>query len=228
MDFVQHIEDQVVNRGKNELVEYFEGFRVKTTESNDFVTSVGSFAIKKDKIYLSGDRVQFKFFGSNLVSFIETKNKEGKINRWYLKGSARTMAYTMFARLKYAEAKVITYAGNTYVFEYNKRYLVEHNGKIVSITKSKKESAKVYSKYTSYDYKQIQRQKPRVYLGDVETIYDGVEDFQSREEELKEALNTILSMRGRDLLFEERELLKEIESEIEFLVWFSFFLFCVF
>jgi len=47
-----------------------------------------------------------------------------------------------------------------------------------------------------------------------DTIYEGVEDFQSRKEELEETLQVVLSMRNRVLLPEEREVLKELSSEI--------------
>lgn len=49
-------------------------------------------------------------------------------------------------------------------------------------------------------------------------IYESVEDFVSREEELTEMLKVINSMKVRKLLPEEVELLKEIKSELDFII----------
>jgi len=198
------------------IFDVFAGGYSIITDSNDFETSIGSFRIKDNKIFLCKDKVTYKFFGSSLVPFIEKKNQ-----RWYLKGSARKKALTIKAKLSYSKAELYNSVSTIELFynEEPKRWILMFKGECVLITKSKKEAVLTAEKYLGYTFpKEPTKVGSKVYIGDTESIYDGVEDFQSREEELKETLNVILSMRERELLFEERELLKEILSEIEFLV----------
>ena len=58
----------------------------------------------------------------------------------------------------------------------------------------------------------------KVFEPEEETIYEGVEDFQDRTAEIEETIQVVLSMRNRKLLFEEREALKELLSEINALI----------
>ena len=202
---------------KEEIVfDVFEGGFSVVTEKEDFETSIGSFRIKDNKIFLCKDKVTYKFFGSSLVPYIQ-----GKKSRWYLKGSARKKALTIKAKHSYSKAKLYNSISTIELFynEEPKRWILMFKGECVLITKSKKEAILMAEKYIGYTFpKEPVKSGSKVYMGDTESIYDGVEDFQSREEELKEAINVILSMRGRTLLPEEIELLKELKSEIEFLV----------
>ena len=201
---------------REEIISYlYEGGFSIITNQTDFETSIGSFSVKNNKIYLVGDRVSFKFFGNSLVPFIE-KNK----NKWFLKGSARKKALTLKANVSYPKAKLYDSVGSIEFFfnEEPKRYIVMYKGEVILISKSKKEAIETINKYYSYEFSEEPKTIKTVYLSEGDYIYRGVEDFQSREEELKETLNVILSMRERELLFEERELLKEILSEIEALI----------
>jgi len=202
---------------KEEIVfDVFEGGFSVVTEKEDFETSIGSFKIKDNKIFLCKDKVTYKFFGSSLVPYIQNKYQ-----RWYLKGKARKQALTLKAKLSYSKAKLYNYISSIELF-FNpepKRWILMFKGECVLITKSKKEAILMAEKYLGYTFpKEPTKVCSEVYMGDVESIYEGVEDFQSREEELKEAINIVLSMRGRTLLSEEYELLKELKSEIEFLI----------
>ena len=209
---------------KEEIVfNVFEGGFSVITDSNDFECGIGSFYVKDNKVFIKSydpkkkdDKVTYKFFGSSLVPFIETKK-----NRWYLKGKARNIALTFKAKLSYSKAKLYNSVGSIELF-YNedpKRWILQFKGEVILITKNKKEALLKAEQYLGYTFpKEPVKVNTNVYMGDVETIYEGVEDFQSREEELKEAINVILSIRGRSLLPEEYELLKELKSEIEFLV----------
>ena len=209
---------------KEEIVfNVFEGGFSVVTDSNDFECGIGSFTVKYDKVYIKSwsskkkdDKVTFKFFGSSLVPFIDKKNQ-----RWYLKGKARKQALTIKAKLSYSKAKLYNSVGSIELF-YNedpKRWILIFRGEVILITKSKKEALLKAEQYLGYTFpKEPVKTNTRVYMGDTDSIYEGVEDFQSREEELKEAINVVLSMRGRSLLPEEYELLKELKSEIEFLV----------
>ena len=202
---------------KEEIVfDVFAGGFTVVTDSNDFECGIGTFRIKDNKIYLAKDKVTYKFFGSSLVPFIQ-----GKKSRWYLKGSARKKALTMKAKLSYSKAELYNSVSTIELFynEEPRRWILQFKGEVILITKSKKEAVLAAEKYLGYTFpKEPTKLAKQVYMGDTESIYDGVEDFQSREEELKEAINVILSMRGRTLLPEEYESLKELKSEIEFLV----------
>ena len=209
---------------KEEIVfNVFEGGFSVITDSNDFECGIGSFYVKDNKVFIKSydpkkkdDKVTYKFFGSSLVPFIETKK-----SRWYLKGKARNIALTFKAKLSYSNAKLYNSVGSIELF-YNedpKRWILQFKGEVIIITKNKKEALLKAEQYLGYTFpKEPTKTIPKVYMGDVDSIYEGVEDFQSREEELKEAINVILSMRGRSLLQEEYELLKELKSEIEFLI----------
>jgi len=194
---------------------YEGGFSAINIDNYDFETSIGSFIVKNNKVYLAGDKVTFKFFNNSLVPFID-KNK----NKWFLKGKARRQALTLKAQLSYPNAILLDSISTIELF-FNKdpkRYIVMYKGEVILITKSKKEAIEMINKYYSYEFKEEPKVVKTVYLNEGDNIYQGVEDFQSREEELTEALNVVLSMKNRQLLADEIELLKELQSEIANLI----------
>jgi len=189
---------------------YEGGFSV---DKNEYDANYKDFYIKDNKIYCLKDRVRFRIFGKNLVPFIKKGDKY-----WFLKGEARKIALTLKASLSYKEAELVFENNQIQVFlqEEPKRYILFSRGLVILVTKSKKE----LMKYLEYFKPKTEKQNKTLQFVFEGNIYSNQEPemFEEKAEELEEFLSLVNYLKSRKLSFEERELLKEIQSEIEFLI----------
>ena len=179
----------------------------------EFDADFKDFIIKNNKIYLLNDKVTFKFFDKNLVPFIKKGDKY-----WFLKGEARKIALTLKSSLSYKEAELVFENNQIQVFlqEEPKRYILFSRGLVILVTKSKKELLK-YLEYFKPKYEKTNKTLQFVFESNIYSSSEP-EVFEEKTEELEEFLSLVNYLKTRKLSFEERELLKEISSEIESLI----------
>jgi len=197
---------------RNEIEDFIYGGNY-SVDKIEYEANLKDFYIKNDRVYLLKDRVRFKIFDKNLVPFIKKGDKY-----WFLKGEARKIALTLKASLSYKEAELV-FENNKFQVFYNKepkRYILFSKGYVILVTKNKKELLK----YLEYFKPKFSKESKTLQFVFESTIYSNQEPegFEERIEELEEFLSLINSLKTRKLSFEERELLKEIQSEIEFLI----------
>ena len=195
---------------------YAGGFSIENLERDLFKCNIDNFYIKNNKIYLLGDRIRFKYFNKILCPFI---NKKGKYV--FLKGEARINALLLKAKISYKKLISLYSEGVTEVFYdlEKETYIMFRYGKIFVITKSKNKIEDELFKTLNKKFELTHTDNKKIFEFN-ETIYskNEPEDFQTKIEELEELLSIVRELQKRKITFEERELLKEISSEIESLI----------
>ena len=202
----------MINELRKEIEDfvYNGGFSV---DNYEFEAYFKDFTIKEDKVYLLNDRIRYKIFDKNLVPFIKKGDKY-----WFLKGSSRKIALTLKAKISYKDAKLVFENNNFQVFlqEEPKRYILYSKCFVLLITKNKNELLR-YIEYFKPKYEKTNKIFQYVFESNIYSNSEP-EAFEEKIEELEEFLSIINYLKSRKLSFEERELIKEISSEIESLI----------
>jgi hypothetical protein len=169
-------------------------------------------------IYLGNDEITFKI------------SKLGYVNPYikgvFIKGNVRTLLLSKLVEL--SEPTGENYIVGRYTYEgiiYNNKLLfASYENKKLRFVLTEKRMKEILEN-TEYrvlkeelNYVHHIEKEPSVEVEPDEVYSNNPEDFISRECELKELLNVVLKMKNRKLFPEEIELLKEISSEIEFLI----------
>ena len=223
--------EQFINKGgsiksQEEIDYYYNDINLKNEFSiindRDFIRKSISFI--DNRMHLCGDRVTIKIAKSGSIYFI--------IKNQVARGMVRNILLEKLIEYKYnLSVEPIADMPMYWVYKANndsKELLVwvdKKNGSYAMIYALDKGIEMLKNQQMTITYGKLKEQSYRktgskVYIKDKNEIYanNEPEEFEIRTNELEEMLNLVLSMKQRVISFEESELLKEIQSEIEMIV----------
>ena len=178
-----------------------------------------SIVVKDSEVLVAGDKVDIKLSKKGNV-YCLVKGK-------YI-GYSKEIISAVF-KAKFNEYKVIDELPSFLLISCkskttNKNYVAWYHkgsGLITKIQTDKTAERDIKQAKIEISYNKMRSELSSSYVPEMvfeSDIYESVEDFVSREEELLELLKVINSMKVRKLLPEEIELLKEIKSELDFII----------
>jgi len=183
--------------------------------------------ITDNKIYFGKDEVTIKFSKNGSMYFLLKGNYIN--NRKIRNTLLNKIVEEWFQIEKEPIAELPRYTIHRAVSKSNRKYLVwlDRSERPVMVYQLEKGLKKLEEQQVAIEYSKLKEEmqymhhiNPEPILVDEEELYKTPEDMVLRVEELNELLKVILELRGsnRKLSFEEYELLKEIQSEIDILV----------